>query len=224
MNLHQQTFSTTSSEPADSNKSCFRLPVFWANRSKKNSAGKKPCIAFISRLFHHYCCKFKHNQTESENTLRREWKQKGAALWPTCALVLQALAVVALLADTVILSRVCATLAARHHVAAVSARFTQRGASGRVVLDVVPSGQVWGRRTARGTDVNTWLHSLYRENPSSTDTVSGLTHGSENCVNDWTLMCFPQLRCIRTSVNRIRSTFITKTSKIKLPKTASRSH
>lgn len=35
MILHQQTFCITSPEPADSNKSCCRLPVFWANRSNK---------------------------------------------------------------------------------------------------------------------------------------------------------------------------------------------
>lgn len=56
--------------------------------------------------------------------------------------MLQALAVVALLADAVVLSRVRAALAARHHVAAVSARFTQRGAAGRVVLDVAAGGEV----------------------------------------------------------------------------------
>lgn len=154
---------------------------------------------------------------KNTHTLRREIKQEGAAMWPTCALVLQALAVVALLTDAVVLPRVCATLAARHHVAAVSARFAQRGASGRVVLDVVPGGQVWGRRTARDADENTWLHGLCRGNPSSTDKVPGPTHDSENCVNDSTLMCFPQLPCIQTPVNRKRSTFVTETSNWKLP-------
>lgn len=159
MILHQQTFCIASSEPADSNKSCCRLPVFWANHSNKTLTTRVHSVLTRNPalpLFPDYFITITANisgikQVEfSETTLRRERKQKGAAMWPTCALVLQALAVVALLADAVVLPRVCATLAARHHVAAVSACFTQWGASDRVVLDVVAGGQVWGRRTARG--------------------------------------------------------------------------
>lgn len=61
---------------------------------------------------------------------------------PTCALVLQTLAVVSLLTDAVVLAGVCATLAAGHHVAAVLACFTQRGAAGQILLDVAACGEV----------------------------------------------------------------------------------
>lgn len=47
---------------------------------------------------------------------------------PTCALVLQTLAVVSLLTDAVVLSGVRAALTAGHQVAAIPARFAQRGA------------------------------------------------------------------------------------------------
>lgn len=61
---------------------------------------------------------------------------------PTCALVLQTLAVVSLLTDAVVLSGVCAALATGHQVTAILARFTQRGAAGQIFLDVAPSREV----------------------------------------------------------------------------------
>lgn len=60
----------------------------------------------------------------------------------TCTLVLQALAVVSLLADAVVLPGVRAALAAGHHVAAVAARFAQRGAARQSFLDVAARGEV----------------------------------------------------------------------------------
>lgn len=61
---------------------------------------------------------------------------------PTCALVLQALAIVALLADAVVLSRVCAALAAGHQVTAIPASFTQRGTERQIFLDVAARREV----------------------------------------------------------------------------------
>ena len=70
---------------------------------------------------------------------------------PTCALVLQPLAVVSLLADAVVLSRVRAALTAGHHVAAIPARVTQRGAARQILLDVAAWREVWrGEKTNSG--------------------------------------------------------------------------
>lgn len=66
---------------------------------------------------------------------------------PTCALVLQTLAVVALLADAVVLSRVCAALAAGHQVAAILAGFAQRGTERQIFLDVAARREVCKRKT-----------------------------------------------------------------------------
>lgn len=60
----------------------------------------------------------------------------------TCALVLQALAVVSLLTDAVVLSGVRAALAAGHQVATILACFTQRGAAQQIFLDVAACGEV----------------------------------------------------------------------------------
>lgn len=67
----------------------------------------------------------------------------------TCALVLETLPVVSLLADAVVLAGVCAAHAARHGVAAVGVRLAQRGAAGAILLDVAARGEVcgWGRQT-----------------------------------------------------------------------------
>lgn len=77
---------------------------------------------------------------------RRGWRNVArtwhASICPTCALVLQALAVVSLLADAVVLSRVRAALTARHQVAAIPACFTQRGAPRQVFLDVAACREV----------------------------------------------------------------------------------
>lgn len=59
---------------------------------------------------------------------------------PTCAFMLQTLAVISFLADAVVLTGVCATLAAGHQVAAVFARFTKRRASWQFLLDVAACG------------------------------------------------------------------------------------
>ena len=61
---------------------------------------------------------------------------------PTCALVLQPLPVVSLLADAVVLSGVCAALTAGHQVAAVPAGVTQRGAARQILLDVASCREV----------------------------------------------------------------------------------
>ena len=68
----------------------------------------------------------------------------------TCALVLQALPEVALLADAVVLARVRATPAAGHQVAAVESSLTQGGAERQVLLDVASSGQVCGGERETG--------------------------------------------------------------------------
>lgn len=64
------------------------------------------------------------------------------AVCPTCALVLQTLAVVSLLTDAVVLSGVRATLTAGHHVAAILACITQRGAARQIFLDVAACREV----------------------------------------------------------------------------------
>lgn len=82
--------------------------------------------------------------------MRSNWRSSPRALpralrfgrGPTRALVLQALAVVALLADAVVLARVRAALAAGHQVAAVPARLAQGRAERRVLLDVAAGGEV----------------------------------------------------------------------------------
>lgn len=66
---------------------------------------------------------------------------------PTCALVLQTFAVVALLADAVVLSRVRAALAAGHQVAAIPASVAQRGTERQIFLDVAARREVCERKT-----------------------------------------------------------------------------
>lgn len=61
----------------------------------------------------------------------------------TRALVLQTVAVVALLTDAVVLSGVSAALTACHQVAAVFSCVTQRGAAGQVLLDVAACRSLW---------------------------------------------------------------------------------
>lgn len=56
--------------------------------------------------------------------------------------MLQTLPVVALLADAVVLSRVCAALAAGHQVTAIPAGVAQRGAERQILLDVAARGEV----------------------------------------------------------------------------------
>lgn len=56
--------------------------------------------------------------------------------------MLQTLAIVALLADAVVLSRVRAALAAGHQVAAIPASFAQRGTERQVFLDVAARREV----------------------------------------------------------------------------------
>lgn len=94
------------------------------------------------------------NTSRSKSSLRAKKWSKGwwhtrkvviyKSVWPTCALVLQALPVVPLLADAVVLSGVCATLAACHQVAAIPACFAQRRAAWQVLLDVAACGEVCG--------------------------------------------------------------------------------
>lgn len=57
--------------------------------------------------------------------------------------MLQPLAVVALLADAVVLSRVRAALAAGHQVTAIPPSFTQGGTERQVFLDVAAGREVW---------------------------------------------------------------------------------
>lgn len=56
--------------------------------------------------------------------------------------MLQTLAVVSLLTDAVVLSGVCAALAAGHQVAAIRACVAQRGAARQILLDVAASWEV----------------------------------------------------------------------------------
>lgn len=60
----------------------------------------------------------------------------------TCAFMLQALAIVSFLTDAVVLSGVCATLAAGHQVTAISACFAQRGAPRQIILNVAASREI----------------------------------------------------------------------------------
>lgn len=71
---------------------------------------------------------------------------------PTCALVLQTLAVVSLLTDAVVLSGVRAALTAGHQVAAIRARFAQGGAARQIFLDVAASWEVYKHREAPGAE------------------------------------------------------------------------
>lgn len=57
--------------------------------------------------------------------------------------MLQTLSVVTLLTDAVILSGVCATLAAGHHVTTIPASIAQGGATHQILLDVAACGEIW---------------------------------------------------------------------------------
>lgn len=109
-----------------------------------------------------------------ETPAARTWRTR---FTPTCALVLQTLAIVSLLTDAVVLSRVRAALAAGHQVTAIHACLAEGGAARQVVLDVAACGEVCGRK-ATTEEHRLQLHQIapFKVCPAVRERVTAKAH------------------------------------------------